>query len=91
VSVVASLILVLLAAATAAPAPLPDVRMSSPLSPPPARRIAPPGARTPTIMLPPSGLPVTPNCEVARAWEGWSGLPCGATSRSTWSRAGRLG
>jgi hypothetical protein len=89
--VVASLIPVFLAAASAAPAPLPDIRTSSPSSPPRVRRVVPPAVRTPTYLLPPGGLPVTPNCEVARAWEGWSGLPCGATSRSTRSRAGRLG
>jgi hypothetical protein len=77
--VAASLILVLLAAATTAPVPFPDVGTSSPLSPPPAHRIAPPSTRAPTVILPPSGLPVTPSCEAARAREHWSTMPCGPT------------
>jgi hypothetical protein len=81
--VAASLILVLLAAATAAPAPLPDVRASSPSSPPPVRRVAPPAVRMPTYLLPPGGLPVTSSCEAARAREGWSTLPCGPTIPSS--------
>jgi len=36
--------------------------LAAPAAPRPVRHAIPPSTRTPTIMLPPGGLPVTPEC-----------------------------
>jgi hypothetical protein len=80
-------VLVLSFVLAAAAIALPDVR-NLPPRPPVAPRVAPPTVRTPTYLLPPGGLPVTPECQGARARERWSGLPCGPVLEGKPARGG---
>lgn len=60
----------------------------SPAAPQSFRHVLPSSARTPTIVLPLGGLPVTPECEAARERERWSTLPCGPGPSSRREKTG---